>query len=567
MNDVQIIWERYQKLNEANLISTDPLHLELEKILKEKNVQNPQIKDWLLKTYIKWFKSPADDNQKTTFITPYQAKDTDPDWAKKEGIFQFNQFTPEYKERLLHIIDFLITKDEFYFKSLFKVTVPQMFQEVEKWDQEMERSAEKSKKAKLQSVQGTDYEVVGVYDGYPVWKLISNKSFREESMYMGHCVGQAARETKVTSVEGDESQYFKAYKEHELLIFSLRDPKEHNHPAVTFELRKEYGDYEFKIYQIKGPANRSVSERYRKACKEFIEDKEYIVKRDGENLEMVKWDNKFYFKDNKEFNHIYNSEILPFQKQNISSVMNSIKNNEINVSVDLTNLFLTELPDFTNIKCKYSFNCSGNQLTTLEGAPQSVGGDFYCSENQLTTLEGAPQKVDGSFLCSKNQLTTLKGAPQSVGINFDCSRNQLTTLEGVPQSVSINFDCSRNQLTTLKGAPQSVDGDFSCPFNQLTTLEGAPQSVGGDFSCDVNQLTTLEGAPQSVDGSFYCDNNPTRFTELDKRQAMVNSFNRNRKETKLESFKEFYTEACWKNYKQVGTKKKGKKEVPNCVPK
>ena len=59
MNDVQIIWERYQKLNEANLISTDPLHLELEKILKEKNVQNPQIKDWLLKTYIKWFKSPA----------------------------------------------------------------------------------------------------------------------------------------------------------------------------------------------------------------------------------------------------------------------------------------------------------------------------------------------------------------------------------------------------------------------------------------------------------------------------------------------------------------------------
>lgn len=28
-----------------------------------------------------------------------------------------------------------------------------------------------------------------------------------------------------------------------------------------------------------------------------------------------------------------------------------------------------------------------------------------------------------------------------------------------------------------------------------------------------------------------------------------------------------YTEACWKNYKMVGTKKKGGKTVPNCVPK
>jgi hypothetical protein len=34
-----------------------------------------------------------------------------------------------------------------------------------------------------------------------------------------------------------------------------------------------------------------------------------------------------------------------------------------------------------------------------------------------------------------------------------------------------------------------------------------------------------------------------------------------------ESFKQFFTEACWKNYKQEGMKKKGKKMVPNCVSK
>ena len=35
----------------------------------------------------------------------------------------------------------------------------------------------------------------------------------------------------------------------------------------------------------------------------------------------------------------------------------------------------------------------------------------------------------------------------------------------------------------------------------------------------------------------------------------------------FESFKDFVNEACWKNYKQEGMKKKGKRMVPNCVPK
>ena len=33
----------------------------------------------------------------------------------------------------------------------------------------------------------------------------------------------------------------------------------------------------------------------------------------------------------------------------------------------------------------------------------------------------------------------------------------------------------------------------------------------------------------------------------------------------MKTFKEI-REACWKGYKQVGTKKKGGKDVPNCVP-
>jgi hypothetical protein len=556
MNDSVLIWEKYTSLHEANLISKDPLHLELEKILKEKNVQKPEIVNWFLKTYIKWFQSPADDNQKTQFVSNYQAKETDPEWAKREGIVQFNSFTPEYKDRLSHLVDFLNTKDEFYLKSLFKVTVPQMFEEVQKWDQEMERSSEKAKKAKIQSVEGVDYRVDGVYDGYPVWKLTSNKSFREESMYMGHCVGQAEGESKVTSVEGGESEYFRQFKQGEMIIFSLRDPKEHNQPAVTFELNKVYGEKTFKIVQIKGPANREVSERYRKACRKFIEDKEFVVKEDGENIGMVKWSGNistpwsgnFYFEDSEKFKNIYQTEIVPKQKQKISEIMSYVKNGKILENVFLNNLFLKELPDLSNILVEGDFDCSDNQLTTLEGSPREVYGIFSCHNNKLTSLKGAPQEAHSNFDCSVNQLITLEGAPSTeyeyfYG-NFNCDRNKLTTLKGAPQKVRGYFNCSNNELTTLEGAPQVVRKSFYCFDNKLTTLKGAPRRVDEYFNCENNKLTTLEGAPEEIGGSFYSSGNPVEFTEQDIEEAQERS--RQRNQPKLESFKHFFSEACWK---------------------
>ncbi len=169
------------------------------------------------------------------------------------------------------------------------------------------------------------------------------------------------------------------------------------------------------------------------------------------------------------------------------------------------------LSDFKGVRfgvIKRDFECRSNQLTTLVGAPQEVGGYFNCGHNQLTTLVGAPQKVGEYFSCSHNQLISLKGAPREVRGSFWCNYNQLSSLEGAPQEVGGGFNCQNNQLTSLEGAPQEVGGVFWCGHNQLTSLEGAPREVRGDFSCSDNQLTTLEGAPQKVGGGFDCDNNP-----------------------------------------------------------
>jgi hypothetical protein len=138
-----------------------------------------------------------------------------------------------------------------------------------------------------------------------------------------------------------------------------------------------------------------------------------------------------------------------------------------------------------------------------------VQGTFDCSSRGLKSLWGIRfGMVTGDFWCSNNQLTSLEGAAQTVGNDFNCSHNKLTSLEGAPQTVEGSFYCYSNKLTTLKGAPRTVEGDFYCNDNQLTSLEGSPQTVTRSFNCYNNQITSLEGAPRKVEGYFCCDDFP-----------------------------------------------------------
>ena len=97
--------------------------------------------------------------------------------------------------------------------------------------------------------------------------------------------------------------------------------------------------------------------------------------------------------------------------------------------------------------------------------------------------------------------------------HFSCFNIKLTSLEGAPASVGGDFSCYDNKLTSLEGAPASVGGYFSCSYNQLTSLEGAPASVGGFFNCYNNQLTSLEGIHKQLkkmNGTFFANKNPLK---------------------------------------------------------
>ena len=114
---------------------------------------------------------------------------------------------------------------------------------------------------------------------------------------------------------------------------------------------------------------------------------------------------------------------------------NSDGSYDVDGDVDLQDLKLTKLPLKFNHVYGY-FACDFNQLTSLEGAPMTVGTSFWCTNNNLTSLEGAPMTVGTSFWCDNNQITSLEGAPKTVGGNFWCTNNQKKFTEAEVRAVS-----------------------------------------------------------------------------------------------------------------------------------
>ena len=77
----------------------------------------------------------------------------------------------------------------------------------------------------------------------------------------------------------------------------------------------------------------------------------------------------------------------------------------IRSSLDLSKMGLKELPDLSAVTVTGDFICRANQLTSLQGAPQSVGGYFDCRHNRrLTSVVGAPQKIGGDFIYHDERL-------------------------------------------------------------------------------------------------------------------------------------------------------------------
>ena len=151
------------------------------------------------------------------------------------------------------------------------------------------------------------------------------------------------------------------------------------------------------------------------------------------------------------------------------------------------------------VKGNYIFVCDPYGSKHTESLPvkfANTTGDFKLSLEYLTSLEGSPQEVGGDFNCERcRSFKSLKGGPQKVGGDYLCMETSLESLEGAPKIISGDFWCSRTQVKSLEGGPQEVGGDFLCyGCRSLESLKGAPKKVGGDF-----KITLLSFVPYN-----YC---------------------------------------------------------------
>jgi len=137
-------------------------------------------------------------------------------------------------------------------------------------------------------------------------------------------------------------------------------------------------------------------------------------------------------------------------------------------------------------------------LTTLEGFPKEIDGDFKVFIAQLTDLKGAPKRVNGTLGISNSGLTSLEGFPLYVKSNIELPMNKLTSLKYLPKEINGNLSIQENKtLGNLKEAPSTIHGFLNVNQCGLTTLIGGPRYAEGIAVID-NLLSTLEGAPMGL---------------------------------------------------------------------
>jgi len=114
-------------------------------------------------------------------------------------------------------------------------------------------------------------------------------------------------------------------------------------------------------------------------------------------------------------------------------------------------------------------------LTTLEGCPHTTNR-FTVNKTQITDLVGGPETVVYYTISSCDKLVSLKGLASTMydlSIN-DCP---ITSLEGCPQVLKGNFDISDLLITNLVGGPKELDGACIINGLPITSLEGMPTKV------------------------------------------------------------------------------------------
>ena len=138
-----------------------------------------------------------------------------------------------------------------------------------------------------------------------------------------------------------------------------------------------------------------------------------------------------------------------------------------------------------------SLRIDANGDITIEGVKETLQTEdrvvYYTLTSQTITIRGDVTRFD----CSDNQLTSLDVSKNTSLTDLDCFNNQLMSLDVSKNTALTTLYCFDNQLTSLNVSKNRALTTLSCGGNQLTSLDVSKNTALEGLYCSENQLTSL----------------------------------------------------------------------------
>ena len=179
---------------------------------------------------------------------------------------------------------------------------------------------------------------------------------------------------------------------------------------------------------------------------------------------------------------------------------------------------LTGIESFVNL---FSFNCSSNQLESIDLTGLTLIETLKCNNNQLTSLVINDCVNLVELQCQLNQLTSLDISSNVNLVELHCYENQLTSLDVSYNENLVDINCYLNNLTILDLSNHEYLYSVNCSLNELTTLNFSNCSSLEQILFDNNQLTEIDII--DVNNLFLLVANNNNITELDLSNYFYNN--------------------------------------------
>nr|WP_315075857.1 T9SS type A sorting domain-containing protein [uncultured Porphyromonas sp.] len=135
------------------------------------------------------------------------------------------------------------------------------------------------------------------------------------------------------------------------------------------------------------------------------------------------------------------------------------------------------------------FECSSENITSLDISKNSQLKVLDCSQNSLTSLDVSKNTNIGTLNCSNNKLSSLSVSKNTILDMLNCSDNEIASLDLSKNTALFELLCSNNKLTSLDLSKHNKLQEVHCDNNQLSSLIVSKQATDLiEVRCTRNQI-------------------------------------------------------------------------------